>query len=545
MAKSFENFYSKSIKHLFHFSIFFFIFFFFSLFVADASLFSLIMLSALIKSAIIPIPFSYSMLHRSRPLQALPKGNRWRSYSEKSSQPPFVTPISSHSYINDDILSLISKQNIANHLEELGPYPSYLRILTPQHFFQNEVLMNYSKKKPHPVSLRQLAGYGKALTKQKILASANFVRLELPIRLAMRIRDLQTLPFGVVNNFHLAQIYESYYHLFNAFRKISNITTTAENEKFCEDISNLLDQHVFNLLHLMMGALEVSILESLPQPELDAFMSSMLRSRISRRVIVEEHLSLTEIYRKHPYQRKPSDYIGEIFHQCNAAEHFRMVYELIKDSSVEAFSQRDLMPDLVIEGDTSLSFPFMVPHLHYLFGEILRNSLEATIKTHGHTNRKLPPIRITIIDSKKLATFRISDQGGGISHDKLKSIWSFGKSPDHARKSLANFHSLPDLQMYSNLQVTPAGSSIIQPSEKLQGTSVAETSPETKKSTLDRLIKRNYRYKLGLGLPMCKVYADYWNGNLSMNSIEGYGSDTCLELSKLSYHSNVIQLDRA
>lgn len=455
------------------------------------------------------------------------------------------SPISSHSYIDDDILSLVSKQKIANHLEDLGPYPLYSLILTPQHFFQNEVLMKYSQKLPHPVSLRQLAGYGKALTKQKILASANFVRLELPIRLAMRIRDLQTLPFGVVNNFHLAQIYESYYHLFNAFRKIPNITTASENERFCEDISNLLDQHVFNLSHLMMGALEVSILESLPQDALDSFMSSMLRSRISRRVIVEEHLSLTEIYKKHPYQRQSPDYIGEIFHRCNAAEHFKMVHELVKDSSLEAFPNKDLMPDLEIDGDTSLSFPFMVPHLHYLFGEILRNSMEATITTHGGSGKKLPPIKVTLIDSKKLVTFRISDQGGGMSHKKLKSIWSFGKLPDHARQSLANFHSIPDLQMYSNLQVTPAGSSIIQLQDQLLGTSMAETLPETKKSTLDRLINRHYKFKLGLGLPMCKVYADYWNGNLSMNSIEGYGSDTCLELSKLGFHSNVIQLDRA
>lgn len=485
------------------------------------------------------------MLHRNSALRASSTLKSIRKYASNPKTTDHAPPLSSLSYIDDDMLSLVSKQNIAAHLEDLGPYPSYSLILTPQHFFQNEVLMKYSRKKPHPVSLRQLAGYGKALTKQKILASANFVRLELPIRLAMRIRDLQTLPFGVVNNFHLAQIYESYYHLFNAFRKIPNITTTAENEKFCEDISNLLDQHVFNLSHLMMGALEVSILESLPQAELDAFMSLMLRSRISRRVIVEEHLSLTEIYRKHPYQRKPSDYIGEIFHLCNAAEHFRMVNELVKDSTLKAFPKRELMPDLILEGDTSASFPFMVPHLHYLFGEILRNSVEATIKTHGHTNKKLPPIRVTIIDSKKLVTFRISDQGGGINHEKLKSIWSFGKSPDHARRSLANFHSIPGLQMYSNLLVTPAGSSIIQQQEQYHGTSVAENSTEPKKSTLDRLINRDYKYKLGLGLPMCKVYADYWNGSLSMNSIEGYGSDTCLELSKLGYHTNVIQLDRA
>lgn len=468
-----------------------------------------------------------------------------RHYSTKYQQ----SPITSHSYIDDDFLSLVSKRKIAKHLHDLGPYPSFSSILTPQHFYQNEVLLNYSKKKPHPVSLRQLAGFGKTLTKQKILSSANFVRLELPIRLAMRIRDLQTLPFGVVNNFHLAQIYESYYHLFNAFRKIPQISTVAENDEFCKTISALLDQHVFNLSHLMMGALELSILKNLPQEELDMFMSSMLRSRISRRVIVEEHLSLTEIYKQHPYQSKPPDYIGEIFNDCNAKEHFEIVADLIKDSMLEFFPNRENMPDLVVEGDVHTHFPFMVPHLHYLFGEILRNSFEATIKTHGaSTDKKLPPIKITIVNSKKQVLFRISDQGGGISHRKLESIWNFGKNPELARQSLANFHRIPGLQMYSNLQVTPAGSSIVDTHDALGQTSVGDinnTTTSTKTSTLDQLITRPYQYKLGLGLPMCKVYADYWNGDLTMNSLEGYGSDTSLTLSKLGFYSNVTQLDRA
>lgn len=458
-----------------------------------------------------------------------------------------TSPITSHSYINEDFLSTISKKEIAKHLKNLGPFPTYSNILNPQHFYQNEILMEYLKKDPHPVSLRQLAGYGKTLTKQKILNSANFVRLELPIRLAMRVRDLQTLPFGVVNNFHLAQIYESYYHLFNAFRKIPMITTLDQNEKFCETLSALLDDHVFNLSHLMMGALEVSILSNLPQSELDQFMSSMLRSRISRRVIVEEHLSLTENHNTKPYSAKPPDYIGEIFQQCNAAEHFEIVAGVVRQSLAEVFPHQDLMPRLEIEGDLNTSFPFMVPHLHYLLSEILRNSIEATINTHGTSGQQLPPIKITIINAQKQVIFRISDQGGGIPHDKLADIWSFGKNPEFARRSLAHFHRIPGLQLYSNLKVTPSGSSIVS-TPLLNQTSLADlddNSTKTKASTLQNLITRPSEHKLGMGLPMCKVYADYWNGDLTMNSLEGYGSDICLTLSKLGYHSNVIQLDRA
>lgn len=452
-------------------------------------------------------------------------------------------PISSFSYIHDDALSDISKEEIAKHMQNLGPFPNYSNILNPQHFYQNTVLLDYLKKHPHPVSLRQLAGYGNILTKQKIINSANFVRVELPIRLAMRIRDLQVLPFGVVNNFHLAQIYESYYHLFNAFRKIGKINTVEDNEKFCATLSALLDDHTFNLSHLMMGALEVSIAESLPQEQLDSFMSSMLRSRISRRLIVEEHLSLSENYRKKPYDKKPPHYLGEIFQNCKAVDHFNNVAEMVKESLCHQYSQAKLLPRLQIEGDLDCQLQFMVPHLHYMLHEILRNSFEATLNSSKGEN--LPPVKVTIIDLKQDVIFRISDQGGGLHHDKLKLIWSFGKSPELARKSLANFHRIPGLQLYSNLQVTEAGSSIVTP--KAAGTKgdAAEWTLGNKRSTLEDLMARPHEYKLGMGLPMCSVYADYWNGSLQMNSLEGYGCDTSLTLKKLGYHSNVIQLDRA
>lgn len=455
----------------------------------------------------------------------------------------YAPPISSFSYIHDDALSDMKKEEIAKHMQNLGPFPNYSNILNPQHFYQNKVLLDYSKKHPHPVSLRQLAGYGNTLTKQKIINSANFVRVELPIRLAMRIRDLQVLPFGVVNNFHMAQIYESYYHLFNAFRKIDKINTIEENEKFCAVLSTLLDDHTFNLSHLMMGALEVSIAESLPQEQLDSFMSSMLRSRISRRLIVEEHLSLSENYRKKPYDKKPPHYLGEIFQNCKAVDHFNDVAEKVKESLCHQYPQAKQLPKLEIDGDLDCEFQFMVPHLHYMLHEILRNSFEATLNTSKEET--LPPVRVTIIDLKQDVIFRISDQGGGLHHDKLKLVWSFGKSPELARKSLANFHRIPGLQLYSNLQVTASGSSVVKPKEANTNDNDVEWTSGKKRSTLEDLMARPHEFKLGMGLPMCSVYADYWNGALQMNSLEGYGSDTSLTLKKLGYHSNVIQLDRA
>lgn len=457
----------------------------------------------------------------------------------------YNSTITSKSYIADEYLSESNKQEIAQYLSNLGPFPIDSSVLNRQHFYQNEILMRYSQKSPHPVSLRQLAGYGKTLTRQKILDSANFVRLELPIRLALRIRDLQTLPFAVVNNFHLAQVYESYYNSFDIFRKIPKIQSIDDNTKFCDKISAMLDDHVFNLPHLMMGALEVLIQNNLGGIDLDSFMSMMLRSRISRRLIIEQHLSLTDIYKTEPYSTKPPDFIGEIFQSCIALDHLQQVHEKMKISMTDIIDLQ-LMPDLQVDGDLKTSFPFIVPHLHYLIGEILRNSLEATIKFHGpNITEKLPPIKVTIVNNKKNIVFRISDQGGGLDLQKLNGIWSFVKPPDVSRKSLTNFHQIPGLRVNSHIKSQPG--QLTASEEMFYQTSLVDITNSTieKKSTLSNLIERPHQFHLGLGLPMCKVHANYWNGDVLMQCLQGYGSDTCLTLSKLGYHSNVTQLDRA
>jgi pyruvate dehydrogenase kinase 2/3/4 len=39
--------------------------------------------------------------------------------------------------------------------------------------------------------------------------------------------------------------------------------------------------------------------------------------------------------------------------------------------------------------------------------------------------------------------------------------------------------------------------------------------------------------KLGIGLPMSKIYAEYWAGSLDIHSLEGYGVDAFLQVPKL------------
>jgi len=95
-------------------------------------------------------------------------------------------------------------------------------------------------------------------------------------RLAHRLRDMQTLPYVVVTNPHISHVYELYYKAFETMRRVREIRTVEDNDKYCAVISGTLKEHLTVIPRLAMGVLEC---QDLMQPEeMDKFMNTLLRS---------------------------------------------------------------------------------------------------------------------------------------------------------------------------------------------------------------------------------------------------------------------------
>ncbi|KAM3159762.1 Protein-serine/threonine kinase [Lachancea thermotolerans] len=475
---------------------------------------------------------------------------RWKSQSQTQS-----------SHISQ--IPEFSKYSPTKSISELAPYvsptlcayPLRSKYVNQQHYYQNQNILekHYLTKKPHPVSLMQLAQYfddSTALTKQKIVNSGNFVKQELVTRIAHKIHMLQMLPFDVVNNFHFCQVYESYYNIFERFRRYPAIKTIEDNEKFAEFLHTILsDFNSLNLPHLIMGALECRILDLYPPEKMDEVISSLLRARISRRLIVEEHLSITSNY--HSGKKENTLVLGDIFQECSAKEFLLGAKSMCERFIQDMYFKGIKLPAFNIDGNTELKFLFLPLHLKYLLGEVLRNSYEATMLEYIRLGLQEPePITVTIVSNESSFIFRISDRAGGIPHDE-KTIWSFGKSKELARQSLSNFHKLPGLQtisLYDSVNGKGLTRSVDHPYkytslEPINASNLPSGLHKFEKPLLG-LLERSSRYKLGIGLAMCKVYAEYWNGTLTVHSIPGYGTDTILKLGNLMYHTGKLQLDK-
>jgi pyruvate dehydrogenase kinase 2/3/4 len=94
--------------------------------------------------------------------------------------------------------------------------------------------------------------------------------------IAHRLRDIQTLPYVVVANPHLAHVYELYLTAFERFRRVPEIRTLDDNERYCKILQETLTEHATVIPRLALGVLEV---RGLMRPEAtDKFMNTMLRS---------------------------------------------------------------------------------------------------------------------------------------------------------------------------------------------------------------------------------------------------------------------------
>ncbi|EPS37701.1 hypothetical protein H072_8603 [Dactylellina haptotyla CBS 200.50] len=390
-------------------------------------------------------------------------------------------------------------------------------------------LEDHVARDARPISLRQLTFFGRNLTLERLLDSANYVRTELPTRLAHRIRDMQRLPYVVVTNPNISKVYETYYNSFELLRKTPEIKSSEENDKFCHLVKRMLTENLSVIPDLAVGVLECR--DFVPASELDNFLKTMLKSRISRRTIAEQHVALTETFNSPFYfpngetggdHTNGVDFVGEVFLKCNAREVVEKCGKLCQDLSRQANGVNTPVPEIIIEGHPEATFPYIPSHLEYIIGELLRNSIQATIERHGSdANAKLPPINVLICQTQQYVIFRISDQGGGIPQDIFPHIWSFSKGP-RRQKQLQNISLVPTMSAtLQELFHTGAGEGVDKDGKPLRGTSLAPLS------------HRPPNLRLGLGLPLSRVYAEYWAGSLKLHSLASYGVDTILQINKL------------
>lgn len=211
-----------------------------------------------------------------------------------------------------------------------------------------------------------------------------------------------------------------------------------------------------------------------------------------------------------PVKNARDNYVGVICTDCNVKEIAEDAIETAKYICEEYYGLFDAPEIRLIAPQELINFMYVPGHLIHMFFEVLKNSLRATIEFHipllkqkmidenpnlkaediDLNDLKFPPIKVIISEGYEDITIKISDEGGGIARSEVPLIWTY---------------------LYTTVDKTP----------QLD----AEFNSTSFKAPMAGF---------GYGLPISRLYAQYFGGDLKLISMEGYGTDVYIHLNRLS-----------
>ncbi|KAG2430960.1 hypothetical protein HXX76_009926 [Chlamydomonas incerta] len=333
--------------------------------------------------------------------------------------------------------------------------------------------------------------FGQNPIERQLLLSAQFLHKELPVRLAHRVAELENLPYGLSAKKHILQVRDWYVESFRDLRTFPHVKDAADELKFTELLRGIYRRHANAVPVMAKGVSELR--EELrtqvgPRfagqqrltelPEIHQFLDGFYLSRIGIRILIGQHIALHE-------PSKPN-HIGLICTKCSPV---LVAQDAINDARSICMREYGDAPEVSVYGSPDFVFPYVPSHLHHMLFELVKNSLRAVQDRFADSDDPAPPIRLVVAEGGEDVTLKVSDEGGGIPRSGLANIWTYLYS---TAKSPVDPRQVED----------------------------ADSGP---------VVLAGYGY----GLPISRLYARYFGGDLQIISMEGYGTDAYLHLNRL------------
>lgn len=275
-------------------------------------------------------------------------------------------------------------------------------------------IIDYSRRKPTAVSLQDLYRYNLHNEPAQRIRNAQFLHKELPIRLAQRIEELSSLPFGLASKSGVLEVKEAFTRGFENLLNMNPPQTLADDDKFTTVLKSILQDNTSVIQCMALGVLEVrsdmgSALTPIRSAALDTYLNRFFMARIGLRFLLEHHISS---------KNNSAGFSGIIQSNCNPM----LVARNAADDSMDLCQTHfGVSPQVNIQSpNPNETFTYVPAHLHYILSELLKNALRATVNFHGVDKSEFPPVEVVIARGRSDVTIKISDRGGGIPFDKVR-----------------------------------------------------------------------------------------------------------------------------
>lgn len=213
------------------------------------------------------------------------------------------------------------------------------------------------------------------------------------------------------------------------------------------------------------------------------FLDKFYMSRIGIRMLIGQQIALNLD------RGLRSDYVGIICTDTNVKEEAQIAVDNARFICEDWYGLFEA-PKVILHSNAEyINFMYVPGHLSHIVFELVKNSLRAVVESYGVECESFPPVKVVIAQGEEDITIKISDEGGGIPRRHMDQVWTY---------------------MYTSAEDTP---------------------------TLEHDANHSdFRAPLagfGYGLPISRLYARYFGGDLRIISMEGYGTDAYLHLNRL------------
>ncbi|XP_011496425.1 PREDICTED: pyruvate dehydrogenase (acetyl-transferring) kinase, mitochondrial [Ceratosolen solmsi marchali] len=345
----------------------------------------------------------------------------------------------------------------------------------------------YSQFNPSPLSIKQFIDFGLSACERK---SFIFLRKELPVRLANIMKEIHLLPENLLRMRSVEIVNDLYA---TSFEEIILFEKADVNEntldRFCQALVKIRNRHTDVVQTMAQGVLELKESHDVDvqtENSIQYFLDRFYMSRISIRMLINQHTLLfggvLDCHNRHIGCIDP--YCDVISVVKDAYENARFLCDQYYMASPElVFNQHNEM-----EQGNETKIVYVPSHLYHMLFELFKNSMRAVMEHCGSDADKYPGLKVTVVRGKEDICVKMSDKGGGIPRSQTDNLFKY---------------------MYS-------------------------TAPQPSKSDAHTVPLAGYGY----GLPISRLYARYFHGDLILLSCEGYGTDAIIYLKALSNEAN-------
>lgn len=245
------------------------------------------------------------------------------------------------------------------------------------------------------------------------------------------------------------------------------------NQRFSQTLNQIKRRHDGVVTTVAQGILEWKRRRQRMQIDnnIQSFLDRFYMSRIGIRMLIGQHIALTD-----QSHNKDPTYVGIICTKTNVRDLAEEAIENARFVCEDHYGLFDA-PKVQLVCPPNLNFMYVPGHLSHMLFETLKNSLRAVVETHGQDKEDFPVTKVVVAEGKEDITIKISDEGGGIPRSAIPLVWTY---------------------MYTTVDATPS------------------LDPDFDKSDFKAPMAG-----FGYGLPISRLYARYFGGDLKLISMEG------------------------